>query len=268
MHTIASQGFNLQSTAYERARPSYPPTVVTHLTQHALPRLSTQPSECHVLDLAAGTGKLTRLLTPFRFKRLVAVEPVEAMRAQFREVVPDVTIVEGTAEGIPFPDASFDAVCIAQAFHWFATPAALREIHRVLKPGGGCALIWNLESPSGLSGQLRELYEQYEMGTPQYRLGLWRKVFEDTSVKALFTEKREVSFERIVQYTEEESWLRILSKSYISCLDEGTQTELERRVREILRGPDVVWREVRERDGVRRVHDFPYQTDLVWFLKK
>ena len=84
-----------------------------------------------VLDLAAGTGKLTRLLVPTG-AHVVAVEPVPAMRA----LLTDVDALDGTAEAIPLPDASVDAVTVGQAFHWFDPPTALAEIDRVLRPGG------------------------------------------------------------------------------------------------------------------------------------
>ena len=100
-----------------------------------------------VLDLAAGTGKMTRLLAPSGVD-LVAVEPVAGMRAAFEEAVPGVEILDGTAEAIPLPDASVDAVVVAQAFHWFDADKALAEIDRVLRPGGGVALVWNRRDES------------------------------------------------------------------------------------------------------------------------
>jgi SAM-dependent methyltransferase len=97
-----------------------------------------------VLDLAAGTGKLTRLLLPL-VGRVIAVDPAPAMLAKLRERVPGADAMEGTAEAIPLPDAAVDAVFVAQAFHWFGTATACHEIARVLAPGGGLALLWNEE---------------------------------------------------------------------------------------------------------------------------
>lgn len=91
-----------------------------------------------VVDLAAGTGKLTRVLVTTG-ARVVAVEPVPAMRTELSKVVPGVEVLDGTAEAIPLPDASADAVTVAQAFHWFQGAAALTEIHRVLRARGGSA---------------------------------------------------------------------------------------------------------------------------------
>ncbi|KAJ3165425.1 hypothetical protein HDU88_004221 [Geranomyces variabilis] len=266
VHKVAARGFNLQTAAYEAARPSYPPAVINHLTTTAIPNLAANPSACAVLDLAAGTGKMTRLLQPYNFGRLVAVEPARGMRDKFASVLPGVEIHQGTSTQIPFPDATFDAVVVAQAFHWFATMDSLVEIARVLKPGGTCALVWNLEANTGLSGRLRAVYEQYEGGTPQYRLGLWKEVFEKGAdeVAQLFGPVQKHVVEHNIEWTEDETWMRVLSKSYVSCLDESEQKVLEGKIRQALREPGLPWRE----KGVRRVMEFPYQTDTVWFSKK
>jgi SAM-dependent methyltransferase len=95
-----------------------------------------------VLDLAAGTGKLTRLLVA-RFARVVAVEPSAPMRDVLGEALPGAEAVDGTAEAIPLADGSVDAVFVGEAFHWFQTADAAREIARVLRPGGGLGLLWN-----------------------------------------------------------------------------------------------------------------------------
>src|SRR5262245_56757726 len=117
-------GFDSAATAasYERARPSYPAEAVAHLVGHG----GIGPGR-RVLDLAAGTGKLTRLLVPTGAE-VVAVEPVPAMRDQLTAVLPGVTVHDGTAGALPLPDNSVDAVTVGQAFHWFDPPRALAEI--------------------------------------------------------------------------------------------------------------------------------------------
>ena len=129
IHEAAARGFQQASEAYERGRPTYPPEAIARLVT----ALGIGPHST-VVDLAAGTGKLTRQLVPSG-ARLIAVEPVEAMRATFARVLPGVTILEGTAEALPLPDASAEALVVGQAFHWFDGPAALAEIHWVLRPG-------------------------------------------------------------------------------------------------------------------------------------
>jgi ubiquinone/menaquinone biosynthesis C-methylase UbiE len=138
----AAQGFDRNADAYEAARPSYPAEAVAHVVGHG----GIGPGR-RVLDLAAGTGKLTRLLVPTGAD-VVAVEPVAGMRDRLVVSLPGVEAHDGTAEALPLPDAAFDAVTVAQAFHWFDAPVALAEISRVLRPGGHLFLIWNTRDRS------------------------------------------------------------------------------------------------------------------------
>ena len=119
--------------AYERGRPGYPDEAVTWL-------VGDEPRD--VVDLGAGTGKFTRALAAHGH-RVVAIEPLEEMRAELAEAMPGVRALPGSAESMPLADASADVVCSAQAFHWFDHDAALPEIARILRPGGRLALVWN-----------------------------------------------------------------------------------------------------------------------------
>ncbi len=134
---VAALGFQAGAKAYEAARPGYPDDAVAVLRDEVGVGKGTS-----VLDLAAGTGKLTRRLVELQAD-VTAVEPVEAMRAQLRSVLPEVEALEGTSEQIPLPDSSVDVVTVAQAFHWFDAGPALAEIARVLRPGGRLAILWN-----------------------------------------------------------------------------------------------------------------------------
>lgn len=125
--------FDLVSDEYERTRPTYPPEVLD---------LLPLGSDASVLDVGAGTGKLTRVLAA-RYREVTAVEPLANMRAVLERVVPGVTALAGSAEQIPVGDASVDGVLAAQAFHWFDTRVALPEIARVLREGGVFAIVWN-----------------------------------------------------------------------------------------------------------------------------
>ena len=119
--------------AYERARPGYPDDAVRGL-------VGDEPLD--VIDLGAGTGKLTRSLVALGH-RVTAVEPLPEMRAQLEAAVPVTPALAGAAESLPLPDASADVVTSAQAFHWFDHARALPEITRVLRPSGRLALVWN-----------------------------------------------------------------------------------------------------------------------------
>jgi SAM-dependent methyltransferase len=138
----AAHGFDQNAAQYERSRPSYPAEAVAHVVGHG----GIGPGR-RVLDLAAGTGKLTRLLVPTGAE-VVAVEPVAGMRDQLVATLPEVEVHDGTAEALPLPGGTFDAVTVAQGFHWFDPPVALAEIHRVLQPGGHLFLVWNARDRS------------------------------------------------------------------------------------------------------------------------
>jgi ubiquinone/menaquinone biosynthesis C-methylase UbiE len=128
-----ARSFGSVAQAYDRGRPAYPADAVSWLAG----------GEAKVvLELGAGTGKLTRLLVD-QGHAVFATEPDEAMLAVLHERVPEVSAKVATAEEIPANDRSVDVVVVAQAFHWFDHEVALAEIARVLKPGGHVALVWN-----------------------------------------------------------------------------------------------------------------------------
>lgn len=133
----ARVGFGAGADSYARGRPSYPAEAVSWI-------VSQFPPSPVVLDLAAGTGIFTALLADHA-ARLIAIEPVESMRAKITSAT---EVLDGTAESLPLPDASVDVVTVAQAFHWFRFDEALAEIGRVLRPGGLLVLIWNRRDES------------------------------------------------------------------------------------------------------------------------
>jgi len=134
-HADHARSFDRVAGAYQRARPSYPAAAVEWV-------LAAAPGP-RAVDLAAGTGKLTEVLVAAGAE-VTAVEPLANMRAELQRALPSVRAMAGTAERIPLPDASADALFVGQAFHGFDGPAALAEIARVLVPGGALGLIWNL----------------------------------------------------------------------------------------------------------------------------
>src|SRR4051812_14642008 len=128
IHDTAARGFTAGADAYERSRPDYPAAAVAEIVE----RLDLRPGRT-IVDLGAGTGKLTRLLVPSG-ARIIAVEPLDAMRAKLAMTAPSADAIAGTAEAIPLPDGSVDGVTCGQAFHWFDARRAFAELHRVVRP--------------------------------------------------------------------------------------------------------------------------------------
>ncbi|GAS89899.1 methyltransferase [Mycolicibacterium brisbanense] len=128
-----SLSFGSEAAAYERGRPSYPPEAIDWL----LPAGASD-----VLDLGAGTGKLTTRLVE-RGLNVIAVDPIPEMLELLTNSLPDTPALLGTAEEIPLADNSVDAVLVAQAWHWFDPERAAAEVSRVLRPGGRLGLVWN-----------------------------------------------------------------------------------------------------------------------------
>ncbi len=152
---LGTEGFASASDTYERGRPGYPESLIRHL--RAVWGLT---SRSHVVDVAAGTGKLARQLRAVG-AWCAAVEPSAAMRRECRTYAPGVQLVGGSAEHLPLADHAVDMVSVAQAFHWFDPPRALHEMARVLRPGGVAVLVWNEREESlpwtnALSGVMRD----------------------------------------------------------------------------------------------------------------
>src|SRR5829696_328171 len=132
-----ARSFDAAAPAYERGRPGWPAEAV----EISARRLGLDRGAA-VVDLAAGTGKLTRQLAG-RFASVTAVEPLDGMRAVLVAQVPAARALAGTAEALPLEDASVDAVFVAEAFHWFEPVRAVAEMARVLRPAGGVAVLYN-----------------------------------------------------------------------------------------------------------------------------
>jgi SAM-dependent methyltransferase len=217
VHPAAATGFARSVEAYERARPDYPPDAIAHLQRE----LDLREGRT-VVDLAAGSGKLTRPLAALGCE-VIAVEPVAEMRAA---IGPPARALDGTAEAIPLPDDSADAVTVGQAFHWFDGPRALAEIGRVLRPGGALALIWNrrpVES-SDLHKAISEIIAPYRGDAPSHGSGAWREAFSGREL----TEERL----RFTQRLDADGLAdRVGSTSFVAALDDATREPLLARVR-------------------------------------
>ncbi len=220
---VAAQGFEAGAAAYELARPGYPDEAVAVLV--AMLGLT---AGVRVLDLAAGTGKLTRRLVALDAS-VVAVEPVDGMRQQLIQAVPGVEVLDGTGEAIPLGDASVDVVTVAQAFHWFDAPKALTEIARVLRPGGGLAILWNERDESTpWVAEVSRVIGWHERSVSRYQHVDWAAVVAESG-RFTPVQERVVRWEQPM--TRDLLADRIRSISYIAAMPAA---ERERRAADVV----------------------------------
>jgi len=241
VHHAAQTGFAAAATTYEHARPGYPVDAIAHLVN----RLALRPG-ARLLEVGAGTGKLTTLLAPRA--HITAVEPVAEMRAILRERLPAIEVLDGRAEAIPALDSAFDAVVVAQAFHWFDGGAALAEIGRVLRPGGRLGLIWNRRDISvPWMARLVDMVFAHQGKTPSYTSGTWEKAFDGNSKfvrldKSIFKNYLSCRKCDIIQY--------FSSISFISAMDAEKKSKILYEISEELAELDV------------KDLQFPFHTDV------
>lgn len=246
----AADGFGQNAADYERSRPSYPAEAVACIVGRA--RLGPGRT---VVDLAAGTGKLTRLLVPSG-ARVIAVEPVAAMREQLAAVVPEVEVLDGTAESMPLDDASADAVTVGQALHWFDLEVALVEIRRVLRPGGCLVFTWNTRDRSHdwvrawgellADGDLERPYDSY------YEIDYGARVDDAGG----FTPVERFEHAWAQPFDAELLVARAASVSVVGALPDDERARVLDRVRDLTRTH-------RDLAG-RPTFDFPYITRVFW----
>jgi ubiquinone/menaquinone biosynthesis C-methylase UbiE len=226
MHPLAAQ-FASVAGAYERGRPEYPPAAVGALAAE----LTISPGD-RVLDLAAGTGKLSRGLLAAGFD-VVAVEPLESLRAVLSEKIGAQRVREGVAEAIPLEDAAVSAVTVADAFHWFDHRRALAEIGRVLHPGGGLGVISMVPDWSGASWshELGTLVTQSRPEHPHFDGPPWQDAVRactgwGTPREIRVTAMQPASTERIVNH--------LASISWIAALPEPERAAMVERIRALI----------------------------------
>jgi ubiquinone/menaquinone biosynthesis C-methylase UbiE len=219
VHPSAATGFARSVEAYERARPEYPAPAIEWLAEE----LDLRPRRV-VVDLAAGSGKLSRPLAALGCE-VIAIEPVAEMRAA---IGAGIRTLDGTAEAMPLPDDSADAVTVGQAFHWFDGPAALAEIERVLRPGGALALAWNrrpVES-SALHAAISEIMAPYRGDAPAHQSGAWREAFAGRElIERRFEFSQRLDADGLAD--------RVGSTSFIAALADPERARVLERVREL-----------------------------------
>ncbi|MFB4302868.1 class I SAM-dependent methyltransferase [Actinomadura sp. NTSP31] len=215
-----ASSFGGSAAAYARERPDYPDAAVTWALE---PVAGTRPPR--VLDLAAGTGKLTQVLlrNGVEAGRLVAVEPDAAMLNELRRAVPGVRALEGGAEAIPLPDGAVDAVLVGQAMHWFDLDRALPEIHRVLADGGVLAGLWNTDDD-----RVPWVAEMKRISRSSVSLRNWRP--KGLPESAWFPAFERAEFPHAQRRTAESMAATIGTHSHMLVLDEAERAAVTDRI--------------------------------------
>ena len=249
----AAEAFDRAADAYERGRPEYPSEAVRWLAD----KLGLRPGR-RVVELGSGTGKFTRALRGTGAE-IVAVEPSTSMRETFRRQLPDMEVRDGTAEAIPLPDASVDTVVVAQAFHWFRQPVSLDEIGRVVRPGGGLGLVWNLRDERvPWVAEFGRLLDGHEgPGVPRTRLGAWKAAFEGHPA---FPTPESVSF----PWTQEGDAARFVDRALSVSFIAEKPPEVRERVADGVRSLLATHPDTAGKDRFT----MPYVTSVYWTFRR
>ena len=255
IHTTVQKGFARASTNYDQARTNYTSSSIEWLLGGSLPEhldptdITSRKARHDVLDLGAGTGKLSRAVIEARPDlKLVGVDPVAAMCAQYASQVPEADVLQGNATGIPLLDSSVYTVVVGQAFHWFASAAALSEISRVLVPGGGLGMIWNTRDTNVPWVQaLDDIVTPYYslVDAPRQQSNVWKSVFESNENNTnrdseLFQPLETRKLQTIDTMTYDGILAHILSLSVIAELNQDEKRKIEKKIHELMHEhPDV-----------------------------
>ncbi len=247
----SSRGYETGAKAYVGGRPGYPPEATIWLRD-----VVGVNSGKKTLEVGAGTGKFVPMLRQCG-GTIIAVEPIAGMREQLARDFPNLEVLAGSAESIPLPDSSVDAVVCAQAFHWFATAAALREMRRVLKPGGVLGLIWNGRDESEpWVAALSAITDPWEGDTPRYKTGEWRHAFPAPGFQFICERHARNTH---VGSPEQVIVERTLSVSFIAALPPEQLEQVERQARVLIaRTPELA-----DRNEIA----FPYETSMFAYRK-
>ncbi|KAJ7858120.1 S-adenosyl-L-methionine-dependent methyltransferase [Mycena olivaceomarginata] len=265
VHSVAANGFNTANELYDRARPSYQPVALSYI------RSAVKTADpINVVEVGAGTGIFTRAFIAHpewtcAFKELRAIEPSEGCATSSARLV---SVADGTFEETHVEDGWADLVVVAQVRAALAPDfgRAAEEFGRILKPGGVLVFIWNLEDRDAAKwvAQVRDRVEQYEGGVPQYRLGLWRQIFDTAQYQKAFEAPEEKSWSIPLPASADIVVDRVRSKSYIALLPDEEKAIVKEDLATILKkGDGKVW--INESEGI---FEYPYKTDVVVARRK
>ncbi|KAI1172517.1 S-adenosyl-L-methionine-dependent methyltransferase [Nemania sp. FL0916] len=272
----AEEGFK-DAAAYDTHRPNYPSEAVEAFLQNL--KIVGQ-DDVNIVEIASGTGKFTELLAarPERYT-VKAVEPHRLMREKLAQKdLPGVEVLDGEADKMPVEDEWGDVCIAAQAFHWFATPEALKEMHRVLRPGAVLGMIWNVDDynkpqswpvTTKWEQKLNDYILTFDDGLPRFRHAKWQDVFEKQPPKDPIQVIRNTLADHLprfslplgensIQWTtwlgEDALWARINTLSQIAMLKDEQKEAAVKVFREILQGDDVE----RNQKGEIKIHGVTY----------
>lgn len=245
---VAARGYRVGSGEYERSRPGYPEAAVDLVMgKLGLDRHS------RLLELGAGTGKLTRMIAG-RVAQVVAVEPVAEMRRLLGAAVPGTPVIAAVAEAIPLAGQSVHGVVVGTAFHWFRAEPALEEIARVLRRRGGLGLLWN--NPDRSIPWVADVWravDQHRGDTPGNLDQAWRRAFHDGGP---FEPLEERTFAHQAEMALDDLVARVSSISFIAALPVAERAGVLERVRTVAgTHPDLA--------GRPRLR-LPYRTSVFW----
>jgi len=218
MLSDSPSGFEVAADEYEAARPEIPGLALRFLIEQLRLHASSR-----ILDIGAGTGKITRALAR-TYQDIVALEPVQAMRQKIHIFSPNVRVLGGVAEAIPLKDVSVDAVVAGNSFHWFANTTAIQEIARVLKPQGRIGLVWTVRDESvGWVAELMHIMDRHRGHVAGYREGKWTAILAQSK---RFSQVSQESF-RFTRTTGRKTVTdRVASMSFIQKLAPGERQKV------------------------------------------
>lgn len=249
IHPAALEGFSREAGAYERGRPEYPPALHDWLRD----AVGVQAG-ARVADVGAGTGKFTRLLAQSGAE-VVAIEPVAAMRDTLAAALPGVQALDGSAEALPLEAASLDALLCGQAFHWFASTDALREFHRVLRPGGRLGMVWNVRDEAvDWVAAITAILTPHEGDAPRFHSGAWKRPFaqQDAAAPWFSAPERQVFTLQHVGPFEQVVVDRFMSVSFIAALPAEKRAAVKAQLEALRHAYPALQAQVIE---------FPYRTE-------
>lgn len=281
-------GFDTSGSSglYHNARPRFPAEALQAILESA--QNGDNSSGLKLLEIGSGTGISTEGLLRqaaamnLPISKFLAIEPSEGMRVGWKQEIQDKVVpelqqkqsngkallgeiecIDGTFEKLN-AGHGWDALMIAQAFHWCSDQeASLSAIASALRSGGHLALIWNLEdrnTKASWVGALRDLYEKYEDGTPQYRHGYWKTMYDTAALKEYFEVVEPQHYTRTIPTTVQGVIDRVLSKSFITVLRQDKQDSLVKKIRDLFESKSDEELGRTWIDKEQGVFEYPYTT--------